>query len=57
MKLWSIPVLMVLIPLVLQAEKNAPPLPNQPENWLDKNSLSWKDLSGKVVLLNVWTFG
>ena len=38
------------------ASQPAPPLPQTPRAWLDSRTMSWQDLRGKVVLLNVWTF-
>jgi glutathione peroxidase-family protein len=38
------------------ASQPAPPLPQTPRAWLDSRAMSWQDLRGKVVLLNVWTF-
>jgi hypothetical protein len=35
----------------------APPLPSAASNWLDGKPLKWEQLKGKIVLLNVWTFG
>jgi hypothetical protein len=35
----------------------APPLPATTSDWLDGKQLQSKDLKGKIVLLNVWTFG
>ena len=35
----------------------APPLPAAASDWLDGKQLQWSDLKGKIVLLNVWTFG
>lgn len=34
----------------------APPLPSDPKLWLGEPQ-SWQKLRGKVVLLDVWTFG
>ena len=53
----SILVLVVAYPLVVRATGQAPPLPTQSERWLDGKPRTWPDLKGKVVLLNVWTFG
>jgi hypothetical protein len=39
------------------ASDNAPSLPARPSSWLDHTPLKWDQLKGKVVLLNVWTFG
>jgi hypothetical protein len=44
-------------PLAVRANQQAPPLPTQSERWLDGKPRTWSDLKGKVVLLNVWTFG
>jgi len=41
----------------LFAADNAPSLPVRPSSWLDHMPLKWDQLKGKVVLLNVWTFG
>ena len=38
------------------ATESAPPLPSNSSQWLDGQAHQWKDLRGKVVLLNVWTF-
>jgi hypothetical protein len=34
----------------------APPLPAETRRWIG-TPVSWADLRGKVVLLDVWTFG
>jgi len=34
----------------------APPLPSNSSSWLDQKPVQWKQLEGKVVLINVWTF-
>jgi hypothetical protein len=34
----------------------APPLPTSAADWIG-TPLTWSDLRGRVVLLNVWTFG
>jgi hypothetical protein len=39
------------------ADPTAPTLPSERSRWLDGKQLSREDLKGKVVLLNVWTFG
>jgi glutathione peroxidase-family protein len=37
------------------ATESAPPLPTKSSQWLDGQPYQWRDLHGKVVLLNVWT--
>lgn len=54
MKFW-LTALLLLVALPLFASP-APPLPAQRTDWLNGKALTWKDLRGKVVLLNVWTF-
>jgi hypothetical protein len=39
------------------SDREAPPLPEDSRKWLDGKVTNWEDLKGKVVLLNVWTFG
>jgi len=34
----------------------APPFPTSPDHWIGTPA-SWKALRGKVVVLDVWTFG
>jgi glutathione peroxidase-family protein len=46
----------LLISSFLFAFEPAPPLPQNPHDWLDSKTLEWQGLRGKVVLLNVWTF-
>src|SRR5262249_15171603 len=43
-----------LIPIALFAD-SAPPLPTKAQSWLDGKPVSFQNLKGKVVLLNVWT--
>lgn len=50
-------VLLIVMTMNAQAQANAPRLPNRSIDWLDRKSHSWNELKGKVVLLNVWTFG
>lgn len=47
---------LMMLPLSLFAEE-APALPSNGASWLDGKALKWEDLKGKVVLMNVWTFG
>lgn len=57
MKLYlSYLLLMILIPWGVFALSKAPDFPAETSRWLDGKSLAWKNLQGKVVLLNVWTF-
>ena len=49
-------VTLILLTLPLFAEQ-APPLPAKGSVWLDGKAIGWEDLKGKVVLMNVWTFG
>jgi glutathione peroxidase-family protein len=39
------------------AKEPAPPLPSNSSSWLDGRPAGWSQLKGKVVMLNVWTFG
>jgi len=48
--------LFILVSCNSFANEPAPPLPAKSSEWLDGRPLQWKDLKGKVVLLNVWTF-
>jgi len=45
----------VLAVLLLAAFREAPPFPAS-EAWIGEK-VSWADLRGRVVLLDVWTFG
>jgi hypothetical protein len=49
--------LLLMVPMLVHAYDQAPALPRSSNQWLDGKALSWGDLKGKVVLLNVWTFG
>lgn len=50
--------LMVMMALSVATAGNQPPsLPDHSSAWLGGNVLQWKNLKGKVVLMNVWTFG
>jgi len=42
---------------ICEAADKPPALPGNPASWLDNKPLSWSQLHGKVVMLNVWTFG
>jgi len=48
--------LLLLVSCTGFASETPPPLPSSSSDWLDGKPLQWKDLHGKVVLLNVWTF-
>jgi hypothetical protein len=48
---------LILIPMLSQAADRPPLLPGNPSSWLDNKPISWNQLHGKVVMLNVWTFG
>jgi len=56
MKLWIVGFLAFFLCASLFAADPAPPLPDSPSKWLDGKALQWRDLRGKVVLVNVWTF-
>jgi hypothetical protein len=45
-----------MLPFNIFAKGKAPELPGDSSRWLDGKAVGWKDLQGKVVLLNVWTF-
>ena len=49
--------LLLFLPQVVYSDQQAPTLPRQPSQWLDTAPMTWRELKGKVVLLNVWTFG
>jgi hypothetical protein len=49
--------LLLVIPMFLEASDKPPALPANPTSWLDNKAFSWDQLQGKVVMLNVWTFG
>ena len=49
--------LLLLIPMLSEAFDKAPALPAGKTDWLDQEPISWSQLHGKVVILNVWTFG
>jgi hypothetical protein len=50
--------LLILIAAMCEAASEKPPgLPATPTSWLDRKPISWNQLHGKVVMLNVWTFG
>lgn len=50
-------VLLLLFATIGEASDKPPALPGNPASWLDNNPISWDQLHGKVVMLNVWTFG
>jgi hypothetical protein len=50
-------VFFLLIPMFSDASDKPPALPGNPASWLDNKPISWNQLQGKVVMLNVWTFG
>jgi hypothetical protein len=49
--------LSILIPMLSDAANTPPAFLNNPSSWLDNKPISWNQLHGKVVMLNVWTFG
>jgi len=49
--------LFLLIPLLSAGSDQAPVLPARGDRWLDRKPISWNQLRGQVVMLNVWTFG
>jgi hypothetical protein len=49
--------LLLVIPMFSEASDKPPALPGNPASWLDNKPISWSQLHGKVVMLNVWTFG
>jgi hypothetical protein len=50
-------VLLILIAAICEASDKPPVLPGNKSSWLDQQPISWNQLRGKVVMLNVWTFG
>lgn len=50
-------VLLFLISCSGFANEPAPPLPSRASDWLEGKPIAWSQLKGKVVLMNVWTFG
>jgi hypothetical protein len=50
-------VLLMLIATIAAASDRPPALPGSPSSWLENKPISWNQLHGKVVMLNVWTFG
>jgi hypothetical protein len=48
---------LMLIAVISEASDKPPVLPGNRTSWLDNNPISWNQLHGKVVMLNVWTFG
>jgi hypothetical protein len=48
---------LMLFAVMGEASDKPPALPGNPESWLDNKPISWNQLHGKVVMLNVWTFG
>jgi hypothetical protein len=50
-------VLLMLIAAICEASDKPPVLPGNKSSWLDQQPISWNQLRGKVVMLNVWTFG
>jgi glutathione peroxidase-family protein len=56
MKFFIVISLLTLLSCNSFATESAPPLPSTSSQWLDGQAYQWKDLRGKVVLLNVWTF-
>jgi hypothetical protein len=57
MKILFLTVIMLMLVNSAQAQTVAPRLPNRSTDWLDKKTHSWDEFKGKVVLINVWTFG
>ena len=49
--------LLMLFTAICEASDKPPALPSNPMSWLDNKPTSWNQLQGKVVMLNVWTFG
>jgi hypothetical protein len=49
--------LLMLIAVLCEGSDKPPVLPGNRTSWLDNNPISWNQLRGKVVMLNVWTFG
>ncbi len=57
MKYWMMSALLLLVSCSTFANEQAPQLPGAASEWLDGKPLQWQSLKGKVVLMNVWTFG
>ena len=52
-----VPMALILAALLQPAPPAAPPFPSQkPADWVG-TPVSWADLKGSVVLMEVWTFG
>jgi hypothetical protein len=49
--------LMMLMTALSEGSDKPPALPGNTTSWLNNDSISWNQLRGKVVMLNVWTFG
>jgi hypothetical protein len=48
--------LLMLMAALSEGSDKPPALPGSRINWLDNEAISWNQLRGKVVMLNVWTF-
>ncbi len=57
MNRWVFGFLIFIISCTAFASVPAPPLPQRSSDWLDGKAVGWEQLKGRIVMLNVWTFG